>query len=376
VLAYVAYVVRQPYDAYPSGLARAARISPAVLVPVVGMSIYKIVEAVFGAMLRHTNKRIDKVNERSERIVQNLKDDMKFDRTEKLLRKYDREWVNPIGAAAGAGAGAGAGATGKGSSGSLHEAGNNPEEIPAANATRTTMVTPTNAGLHTRSGSGKPPMSLSKKLMMSTVGGASMKLSGALAQLWTLTADTVIGDDPVLLRSLKNAEVHAQSLTEENSRLREKLERYESEFGIMEEAAEGGEEDRGAAADGRGGDDVDEASVEVKPLLLADDVGGDAVGDDADDDGSGDDESDRDDDNEAIEMVVGDADEDGSNDDGSGDDDDDDDEKDEEDDEEEEEEAIEMVVGEAEEDPHAEEAQDDPPPSPPPRRSRRARTRI
>ena len=334
MLAYVAYVVRQPYDAYPSGLARAARISPAVLVPVVGMSIYKIVEAVFGAMLRHTNKRIDKVNERSERIVQNLKDDMKFDRTEKLLRKYDREWVNPIGAAAGAGAGAGA--TGKGSSGSLHEAGNNPEEIPAANATRTTMVTPTNAGLHTRSGSGKPPMSLSKKLMMSTVGGASMKLSGALAQLWTLTADTVIGDDPVLLRSLKNAEVHAQSLTEENSRLREKLERYESEFGIMEEAAEGGEEDRGAAADGRGGDDVDEASVEVKPLLLADDVGGDAVGDDADDDGSGDDESDRDDDNEAIEMVV----------------------------------------GEAEEDPHAEEAQDDPPPSPPPRRSRRARTRI
>jgi len=367
VLAYVAYVVRQPYDAYPSGLARAARISPAVLVPVVGMSIYKIVEAVFGAMLRHTNKRIDKVNERSERIVQNLKDDMKFDRTEKLLRKYDREWVNPIGAAAGAGA------TGKGSSGSLHEAGD-PEEIPAANAARTTMVTPTNAGLHTRSGSGKPPMSLSKKIMMSTVGGASMKLSGALAQLWTLTADTVIGDDPVLLRSLKNAEVHAQSLTEENSRLREKLERYESEFGIMEEveeAAEGGEEDREAAADGRGGDDVDEASVEVKPLLLADDVGGgDTVGDGADDDdgsdddGSGDDESDHDDDNEAIEMVVGEADEDGSNDDGSGEDDDD------------EEEAIEMVVGEAEEDPHAEEAQDDPTPSPPPRRSRRARTRL
>ena len=73
--------------------------------------------------------------------------------------------------------------------------------------------------------------------------------------MWTLTADTVIGDDPVLLRSLKNAEVHAQSLTEENSRLREKLERYENEYGIIYDMNDGGSgESDEEEVGGRGGD--------------------------------------------------------------------------------------------------------------------------
>ena len=49
---------------------------------------------------------------------------------------------------------------------------------------------------------------------------------------------------------MKNAEVHAQTLTEENARLREKLERYENEYGMIydvgeeeEEGEEGEEED-------------------------------------------------------------------------------------------------------------------------------------
>jgi hypothetical protein len=254
VLAYAAYVVQQPYDAYPSAVARAARLSPVLMVPVVSAVIYRFVGALFAAMIRHMDKRIIKVNERSEKIVQGLKDDMKFDRTEKLLRKYDREWMNVS-----------IGGAGKGSNGSPSDAGSDrSDEIPAADYNnKAALTTPVNARPMVKTGdksTNGPPMSLSKKLMMSTVGGASIKLSGALAQLWTLTADTVIGDDPVLLRSLRNAEMHAQTLTEENSRLREKLERYENEYGIIYEMNEGdgGESDGGSEDDDRGGARADE----------------------------------------------------------------------------------------------------------------------
>lgn len=243
VLAYAAYVVRQPYDAYPTGVARAARISPTLLVPIIATVIYRSIDSLFGAMIRHTEKRINKVNDRSEKIVQGLKDDMKFDRTEKLLRKYDREWMS----------GHGGPGTVNGAMCGSDVGSDRSEEIPAGFAQAAT-TTPVSAGIKPLSQE-KPPMSLSKKLMMSTVGGASLKLSGALAQLWTLTADTVIGDDPVLLRSLKNAEVHAQSLTEENSRLRAKLERYENEYGVIYDVDE-------ANDSGSDGDDSGHVSEE------------------------------------------------------------------------------------------------------------------
>jgi hypothetical protein len=266
------------------------------MVPIVAVVIFKSVGALFGAMIRHTDKRIDKVNERSEKIVQGLKDDMKFDRTEKLLRKYDREWMNVSN-----------GGAGKGSNGSLSDAGTDAsDEIPAAEYNNKGMATPVNAGTRAKTGnkSSGPPMSLSKKLMMSTVGGASIKLSGALAQLWTLTADTVIGDDPVLLRSLKNAEIHAQTLTEENSRLREKLERYENEYGIIYDmnVGRGDESEVGSEDDDR----RDGARATAKKAGCDGDCGGElhevmaAEGCPGSEEDNGTDE----DDEEVVEMVV------------------------------------------------------------------------
>jgi hypothetical protein len=207
-------------------------VAPMFVVPVVATVMYKAMQMLFRAMVRHTDSRIAKVNQRSEKILHGLKDDMKFDRTEKLLRKYDREWMGHN--------------VHRGSHGDLSEAGSDKssEDIPVGHPT---------AALHhemkTQSRN-TSTMSLSKKLVMSTVGGASMKLSSALAQLWTLTADTVVGDDPALLRSLKNAEIHAQTLTEENARLREKLERYEGEFGILYNVGKEGED--GDDSDGEG----------------------------------------------------------------------------------------------------------------------------
>lgn len=212
LLAYAAYVVQLPEGTFQSGQARALRVAPIFVVPVLAIIMYKGLRALFKAMVRHTDSRIAKVNQRSEKIIHGLKDDMKFDRTEKLLRKYDPEYIavpskEDL----------------KGNSGNPVDAqSDKQEEVPAKAV----------SGIS----------SMSKRLMMSTVGGASMKLSGALAQLWTLTADTVVGDDPALLRSLKTAEINAQTLTEENARLRDKLERYENEFGILYEVgAEDGE---------------------------------------------------------------------------------------------------------------------------------------
>ena len=292
-LAYVAYVVRQPYDAFPSGFARALRIAPTVVIPIIGVVVYKVMEALFGAVMRHTDKRINKVNERSEKIVQGLKDDMKFDRTEKLLRKYDREWMAP---------------NSRGPSGSINDDGSDRSEGSdrEGDGEQTilagTQRTPVKARLKSRGNSDKPPMSLSKKLVMSTVGGvggASIKLSGALAQLWTLTADTVIGDDPVLLRSLKNAEVHAQSLTEENARLRGRLERYENEYGMMYDVGGSNGGDDGGSSDGgeREVDDIPEAPEEEDEEEAEDVV---AQEDEED-------EEDESSEEEVVEMVVGDT---------------------------------------------------------------------
>eukprot|EP00889_Picochlorum_renovo_P001663 jgi/Picre1/28693/NNA_004093.t1 len=174
VLAYAAWVVQQPKGTFTNSQ---------------HISLYLLYSSV---------QPIAKCRKKSDKIIHGLKDTMRFERTHELLCKYDPEYRNAF--------------SGK-------------KELASLYAGRDGLGS---------GGNKKEPSSLSRKasaVAASTVGGAGMRLSSALAQLWGAAADTLLADDPVLMNSLKLAESQGKVLEAENAELKKKLERYEDQFG-------------------------------------------------------------------------------------------------------------------------------------------------
>ena len=197
ILAYAGWVIQQPQGTFTSAQ-HAMRISPVLVSPALAYIVYQAMALVFKILMKHTDKKIRACHAKTEKILNGLKDAMRYDRTHALLSKYDPEYKDALQDF---------------KHGSVN--GDDPRQM----------------------GAGMPAkMSLPKKVTAvaaSTVGGAGMRLSGALAQLWSVTADTMIGDDPVLLNSLRVAETQAQVLEHENVELKRKIERYEEQFGLL-----------------------------------------------------------------------------------------------------------------------------------------------
>ena len=197
VLAYAGWVMQQPQETWTS-MEHAMRMSPVFVGPALAYVIYQFMSMFYGFMMRRTDARILKCQEKSQKILHWLKDTMRFDRTQALLSKYDPEYM-------------------------LREKEDRMNQVDDVRKAGTVS-------------NRKSSSSLSRRMTAvaaSTVGGAGMRLSGALAQLWSVTADTLIADDPVLLNSLRVAESQAQALEEENMALRKKVEQYEQSFGIL-----------------------------------------------------------------------------------------------------------------------------------------------
>jgi hypothetical protein len=201
VLAYAGWVMQQPQGTW-TGMEHAMRMSPVFVGPALAYVIYQCMSVFYGFMMRRTDARILKCQEKSQKILHGLKDTMRFDRTQALLSKYDPEYM-------------------------LREKEDRMNQVDDMRKSGTLSGTIS---------SRKSSSSLSRRMTAvaaSTVGGAGMRLSGALAQLWSVTADTLIADDPVLLNSLRVAESQAQALEAENVALRKKVEQYEQSFGIL-----------------------------------------------------------------------------------------------------------------------------------------------
>lgn len=197
VLAYAAWVVQQPKGTFTQSQ-HISRISPVFVCPALGYLLYQGLDVLSSFFIRRTDAAIAKCRKKSDKIIHGLKDTMRFERTHELLCKYDPEYRGTFG--------------GKKELDSLY------------------------GGHDGRGDAKKEPSSLSRKataVAASTVGGAGMRLSTALAQLWGAAADTLLADDPVLLNSLKLAETQGQELEAENAELKKKLERYEDQFGIL-----------------------------------------------------------------------------------------------------------------------------------------------
>jgi len=199
VLAYAAWVVQQPKGTFTNSQ-HISRISPVFVCPALGYLMYQGIDALSSFFIRRTDAAIANCRKKSDKIIHGLKDTMRFERTHELLCKYDPEYRNAF--------------SGK-------------KELASLYAGRDGLGS---------GGNKKEPSSLSRKasaVAASTVGGAGMRLSSALAQLWGAAADTLLADDPVLMNSLKLAESQGKVLEAENAELKKKLERYEDQFGIL-----------------------------------------------------------------------------------------------------------------------------------------------
>lgn len=207
ILAYAGWVIQQPQGTFTSAQ-HAVRMAPVFVSPALAYMWYQVMSVVFKALVKHTDKRIRTCQAKTEKILHGLKDAMRYDRTHALLSKYDPEYN---------------------------------DGLPDLKQRSALDGEPRQLAGDLSAKGGR--MSLSKKVTAvaaSTMGGAGIRLSGALTQLLSVAADTVIGDDPVLLNSLKVAESQAQMLEHENIELKHQnielektIERYEEQFGLL-----------------------------------------------------------------------------------------------------------------------------------------------
>lgn len=171
VLAYAGYVVRQPVGSLTYAQ-HAVRVLPVFVLPVVGYLVFQCMALGARIMTSYTDRQILKKKKQQGKILDGLKDAMRFEKTHEILVKYDAEY----------------------------------------------------RGKMTRQG----PMTTEKKsksiavgsTALATVGEAGIRLSSALGQLWGKAADTLISDDPALINLLRTAQSQAQILEAENMQLK------------------------------------------------------------------------------------------------------------------------------------------------------------
>ena len=177
ILAYAAWVVRQPSGKFSAG-EHAKRIMPVFVSPFVAYFGYNMMAYLAQWIIRYTDSQLIKCRKQNERILQGLKDAMRFERTHELLMKYDSEYR---------------------SKNEQQRNKDKPQKMNSSNALKGVGVA------------------------ASTVGDAGIRLSSALGHLWGKAAETLIADDPALVHMLRTAQSQAQTLEAENAELRKQL---------------------------------------------------------------------------------------------------------------------------------------------------------
>jgi hypothetical protein len=88
LLAYAAYVNRQPHGTY-SPAQQAARVAPAFLAPAAGWLVHRLLSWLQGALDRRSAGRVKVLEGKLRKQVAELKDSTRYERTLALLQKYD-----------------------------------------------------------------------------------------------------------------------------------------------------------------------------------------------------------------------------------------------------------------------------------------------
>ena len=209
ILAYAAWVMQQPMGKY-SSTGHAKRVAPAFIAPILAFGVYRVTDRLRSLFDQRADAQIKRLKEKLRKMVAELKDSTRYQRTQALIEKYDPEQQQKM-MATRSGAG-GAGLT--------------PEErklqMQSGNGSNPSGSTFNGRGL-VPSSSGRKLADRATSAAATAVSGAGAALSSALGQLVSSAAKNLIGDEPMMVEMLKQAQTQARELERENAELRQLL---------------------------------------------------------------------------------------------------------------------------------------------------------
>ncbi len=201
--------MQQPVGRYTS-IGHAKRVAPAFIAPIMAYGVYLVADKLRSLFDQRADAQIKRLKQKLTKMVADLKDSTRYQRTQALIEKYDpehQEKMNTGRAPRGGGDGKGANMT--------------PEQQRKL-AMRPDGTTMNGRGLVTSS-SGRKLADRATSAAATAVTGAGAALSSALGQLVSSAAKNLIGDDPTLLSMLQQAQEQAKELERENAELRRML---------------------------------------------------------------------------------------------------------------------------------------------------------
>lgn len=164
-------MVRQPVGSLTYAQ-HVVRVLPVFVLPLVGYLVFRCMALGARIIINYTDRQISRAKKQQAKILDGLKDAMRFEKTHKILIKYDTEYRGKV-----------------------------TRQVPTATEKKVKILPVGSTAL-------------------ATVGEAGIRLSSALGQLWGKAADTLISDDPALINLLRTAQSQAQILEAENMQLK------------------------------------------------------------------------------------------------------------------------------------------------------------
>lgn len=186
IVLFAAWVLRQPEGTY-TPQEHALRVSPVLIEPLSAYSLHCIIQWLLKIRDKRLIRRLKSLETKMKRMIHDLKDSTRYDKTQKLLEKYDPEYVPS--------------SPSKGFSNSTH------------------FAPPMTPGLRHR------PMSSvqaqSNPGMMSPLAGLQRGVGAAGSRVVPLLSSLagMVGDNPALIEGLKTAQSEAEKLRSQVEKL-------------------------------------------------------------------------------------------------------------------------------------------------------------
>lgn len=190
---FAAWVHRQPEGTY-TAQEHAVRVSPILIEPICAYSLHCTIQWLLRIRDKRLGHRLNTLQTKMKRLVHDLKDSTRYDKTQKLLEKYDPEYVPS--------------SPSKGLSNSTHVASASTPGMRHRNVSNAQAQ-------------GNPGMMSPLAGLQRGVGAAGSRMAPLLGSLANM-----VGDNPALMDTLKDAQAEAdrlkcqvEKLQRENQRL-------------------------------------------------------------------------------------------------------------------------------------------------------------
>jgi hypothetical protein len=212
ILAYAAWVMQQPMGKY-SSIGHAKRVAPAFIAPIMAWGVYRVTDGLRSLFDRRADAQIKRLKEKLSKMVAELKDSTRYQRTQALIEKYDPERQQKMMADRG----------GIGGRENFTPEQQRKLNLQAGNGTDAPRGAMNGSRGLASSSSGRKLADRATSAAAGAVTGAGIALSSALGQLVSSAAKNLVGDDPTVVSMLNLAQAQAKELERENAELRQML---------------------------------------------------------------------------------------------------------------------------------------------------------